>query len=253
MSGDSTSPERDQKKNAAMTFWDHLEELRSRLIKTLLFLAAGFCAVYFFVPYIQEFLIQSFFEEEVAPLAFLRPTEGFIVRLKLGFVGGFIVASPGIFYQFWRFVAPGLYPTEKRFVIPVVVTSTGSFLVGACFAFLALPYATRFFLSFAGDQIQNTWSFGSYVDFLVRIILAFGLVFELPLIIYFLVRLGIVTPDFLRKNRRYAILIFLILAAVISPPDIFTMIILAVPLVVLYELSIFVAQITYRKHTAENA
>jgi sec-independent protein translocase protein TatC len=251
MSADPTQPEKEPDDPGTMTFWDHLEELRGRLIKTLLLLTGGFCAVYFFVPYIQEFLIQSFFEEEVAPLAFLRPTEGFVVRLKLAFVGGLIVASPWIFYQFWRFVAPGLYPREKGFVIPVVVTSTGSFLVGACFAFFVLPYATRFFLSFGGDQIQNTWSFGSYVDFLVRIILAFGLVFELPLVIYFLVRLGIVTPAFLRRKRRYAIIIFLVLSAVISPPDIFTMIVMAVPLMVLYELSIFIAQIAHRKRQSE--
>ncbi|TKJ40248.1 twin-arginine translocase subunit TatC [candidate division LCP-89 bacterium B3_LCP] len=233
-----------------MSFWDHLEELRSRLIKTILFVIAGFCAVYAFVPGMQEFLIERFFEEEVAPLAFLAPTEGFIVRLKLGFIGGLIIASPGVFYQFWRFVAPGLYAKEKHFVIPVVITSTVSFLVGAAFSFFVLPYATRFFLSFAGTEIQNAWSFGSYVDFIIRILLAFGLVFELPLVIYFLVRLGIVTPQFLRKKRRYAIIIFLVLAAVISPPDIFTMVVLAVPLTVLYELSIIIASFTHRKHHA---
>jgi sec-independent protein translocase protein TatC len=208
--------------------------------------------VYFFVPYIQDFIVVKFFPGEASEaLAFLKPTEGFIVRLKIALVGGLIVTSPGVFYQFWRFVAPGLYPRERRFIIPVVVTSTVSFLVGALFSLFVLPYATNFFLSFGGETISNTWSFGAYVDFMVRLILAFGLVFELPLIIYFLVRLGIVTPEFLRSKRRYAIVLFLVLAAVISPPDIFTMVVLAVPLTILYELSILIAVIARNKYLAE--
>lgn len=253
MTTDSVNREQEREKSSVMTFWDHLEELRSRLIKSLLFLTGGFCIAYFFVPYIQDFLIESLFPGEGTPLAFLAPTEGFIVRLKLGLAGGLLISSPGVFYHFWRFIAPGLYTREKRFVIPVVITSTVSFLVGAAFSFFFLPYATRFFLSFGGENIENTWSFGSYVDFMVRIILAFGLVFELPLVIYFLVRLGIVTPEFLRSKRRYAIVIFLILAAVISPPDIFTMIVLAVPLTVLYELSIVIATIAHRKYLSEKS
>lgn len=233
-----------------MTFWDHLDELRSRLIKSLLFITAGFCVVYFFVPTIQDYLIASFFREEQAPLAFLAPTEGFIVRLKIGLVVGLLLASPGVFYQIWRFLAPGLYPRERRFIIPVVITSTISFAAGVVFAFFVLPYATQFFLSFGGGKIENAWSFGSYVDFMVRLILAFGLVFELPLVVFFLVKLGIVTPKFLRSKRRYAIIIFLIIAAVISPPDIFTMFVLAIPLIVLYELSIIIASITRRKATS---
>lgn len=251
MKAEPVEPQPEQDDASAMTFWDHLEELRFRLIKALLFMAGGFCVAYFFVPYIQDFLIESFFPMERTPLAFLAPTEGFVVRLKLALVGGLLIASPGVFYQFWRFVAPGLYPRERRFIIPVVITSTVSFLVGAAFSFFVLPYATRFFLSFGGDKIENTWSFGSYVDFAVRIMLAFGLVFELPLVIYFLVRLGIVTPEFLRKQRRYAIVIFLVLAAVITPPDIFTMIVLAVPLIILYELSILIAMLAHRKYLSE--
>ena len=252
MTVETINQEQDQEKSPAMTFWDHLEELRGRLIKALLFVLGGFCIVYFFVPYIQNFLIDYFFPEETTPLVFLKPTEGFVVRLKLGLAGSILIASPGIFYQFWRFIAPGLYPREKSLIIPVVITSTISFLAGAVFSFFVLPYTTKFFLSFGGEQIENTWSFGSYVDFIVRIMLAFGLVFELPLVIYFLVRLGIVTPEFLRSKRRYAIIIFLVLAAVISPPDIFTMIVLAVPLTILYELSIFIATLAHRKYKSES-
>ncbi len=253
MTAESNNSEKSRKSENVMSFWDHLEELRSRLIKSLLFLTCGLCVAYFFVPYAQDFILSEFFPStEDKPLAFLKPTEGFIVKLKLSLMGGLILSSPAIFYNFWRFVAPGLYPKEKRFIIPIVITSTFSFLIGAGFSLLILPHATNFFLSFSMGIIDNTWSFGSYVDFVIRIMLAFGLVFELPLVIYFLVRLGIVTPEFLRSKRRYAIIIFLILSAVISPPDIFTMVVLAIPLTVLYELSILIAVIARKKYQAEN-
>jgi len=252
MLADPTGEEPKTNDSSTLTFWDHLEELRRRLISALLFIAAGFCAVYFFVPILQDFLIGSFFPGNDTPLALLAPTEGFVVRLKLALVGGFFVSSPAVFYHFWRFVAPGLLPREKSFIIPVVITSTASFITGAVFAFFVLPYATRFFLSFGNEYIQNTWSFGSYVDFIVRLMIAFGVVFEMPLVIYFLARLGIVTPDFLRAKRRYAILIILVIAAVVSPPDIFTMIVLSVPMIILYEVSIFIASFTYQRHQREN-
>ena len=230
-----------------MSFWEHLDELRGRLIKSILFVCAGFLIAYLFIGRIQDFLIASFFTETKLPLAFLNPTEGFIVSLKLSLAVGILIAAPGVFYQFWRFVAPGLYPRERKFILPVVITSTVSFLIGVGFSFFVLPYATQFFLSFGGDKIQNLWSFGSYVDFIVRLMIAFGVVFELPLVIYFLVRLGIVTPQFLRKQRRYAIIINLIIAAVITPPDIFTMVVLSIPLLALYEISILVGDVVHRK------
>ncbi|MCX6639301.1 MAG: twin-arginine translocase subunit TatC [bacterium] len=230
-----------------MSFWEHLDELRSRLIKALLLVAAAFCVVYFFAPQMQSFVLEKFFPPGQKPLAFLAPTEGFLVRIKLAFVGGLFLASPGVFYQFWSFVAPGLYLKEKRFILPIVFISSISFLVGAAFSFFVLPYATDFFLSFGGEDIQNTWSFGSYVTFVVQFVLAFGVVFELPMVIYFLVRLGIVSPEFLRKKRRHAIVVLLIIAAIITPPDVFTQLSVAIPLVILYEVSIIVATITYKK------
>jgi sec-independent protein translocase protein TatC len=254
MADDTQTRGRLQDNARVMTFWELLEELRSRLFKALLAVVAGLLIAYFFVPQVQAVLIEEFFPGKggEAPLAFLKPTEGFVVRLKLALVMGVILASPVVFYQFWRFVAPGLYPKEKHFIIPVVVTSTFSFLIGSAFSVFVLPYATRFFLSFAVGGIQNTWSFGSYVDFVVRLIIAFGVVFELPLVIYFLVRLGIVTPEFLRRQRRYAVIVFMVLAAVISPPDIFTMLVLAVPLMLLYEISIVIAVFARKRYQANS-
>ncbi|MFH1861291.1 MAG: twin-arginine translocase subunit TatC [bacterium] len=252
MTDETKGTKRKSNTTPEMSFWDHLEEFRSRLIKSILFMAGGFCAAYFFIPYLQDFLIDSFFRVESAPLAFLKPTEGFIVRLKLALFIGLILTTPAVFYQFWQFVSPGLLQKEKKFIIPIVVTSSLSFLTGIVISYFSLPYATRFFLSFGTGNIENIWSFGSYVDFVIRIMLAFGIVFELPLIIYFLVRLGIVTPQFLRNKRRHAIIICLVVAAVITPPDIFTMIMLSIPLILLYEISIIVSTVTYKKHYREN-
>jgi sec-independent protein translocase protein TatC len=252
MSADPRGTHPDEGEPPAMSFWDHLEELRKRLIISILFVIAGFFIASFFVAQIQNFLIDSFFPSQVTPLAYLKPTEGFVVSLKLALVCGLILATPGVLYQFWRFVAPGLYPKERRMILPVVLTSTVSFLVGILFSFFVLPYATNFFLSFGAGKIQNVWSFGSYITFITQLMLAFGLVFEMPLIIYFLVRLGVVSPQTLRKQRRYAIIIILIIAAIITPPDIFTMTMIAVPMIVLFELSILIASITLKKQEARN-
>jgi sec-independent protein translocase protein TatC len=245
---DEPSQEGNHDNPSGMSFWDHLNELRSRLIKAILLVSVAFCIVYFFAPYIQSFLLHRFFPPGMQPLAFLTPTEGFVVRIQLALIGGLFLACPGVFYQFWRFVAPGLYMRERRMIMPVVVISSICFLVGAGFSFFILPYATQFFLSFGGDDIQNIWSFGAYVTFVVQFVLAFGITFELPLIIYFLVRLGIVTPEFLRTKRRHAIVLLLIIAAIVTPPDAFTQLSVGVPLIILYEVSIIVASVTYRKH-----
>jgi sec-independent protein translocase protein TatC len=247
MSANPQSHEKDVPEPPAMSFWAHLEELRGRLIKAVLFILAGFVIASFFVSRIQDFLVASFFPKEVAPLAYLKPTEGFVVSLKLALVCGLILGAPGILYQFWRFVAPGLYPREKRFIVPVVLTSTLCFLAGIVFSFFVLPYATNFFLSFGAGKIQNVWSFGSYITFITQLMLAFGVVFELPLVIYFLVRLGVVAPETLRKQRRYAIIIILVIAAIITPPDVFTMTMISVPMIVLYEVSLLLASWTVKK------
>jgi sec-independent protein translocase protein TatC len=247
MSANPNPPPDGSGEPAAMTFWNHLEELRKRLILAVLFVVAGFAIASFFVSRVQTFLIDSFFPEEVTPLAYLKPTEGFVVSLKLALVGGLILGAPGVLYQFWRFIAPGLYPKERRLIIPVVVTSTLCFLAGIVFSFFVLPYATNFFLSFGAGRIQNVWSFGSYITFITQLMLAFGVVFELPLVIYFLIRLGIVAPETFRRKRRYAIIINLVIAAILSPPDVFTMTMLAVPMLILYELSIFIASLSLKK------
>ena len=230
-----------------MTFLEHLEELRSRIIISLLALLIGFTLTYFFTPYIIEFLIQPFLKGGESQLTLLAPTEGFMVKMKTAFLAGLMLSSPVLFYQFWRFISPGLYEKEKRFIFPVVGWSVLLFFVGAVFAYHILPFAMKFFQSFAMENVVNYWSLNRYITFAIYLLLAFGLVFELPLVIYFAARMGLVTPSFLRKYRRHAIIILLVLSALVTPPDIITQVILVIPLVVLYEISVLLAVIAVKK------
>ena len=235
-----------------MTFIDHLEELRSRIIKAAVAVMIGFIATYFFADRVIEFLSEPFLELSGSTLTLLAPTEGFMVRLKTGLLTGLIVSSPAVFYQFWNFIAPGLYQNERRFIIPVVIWSVLLFAIGALFAYQVLPYAMKFFHSFAEGGAENFWSLSKYITFVTYLLLAFGLVFELPLVIYFAARMGLVTPQFLRKYRKHALIILLVLSAMITPPDIFTQAVLAIPLGILYEVSIWLAVIAVKKHRREN-
>jgi len=232
--------------NEGMSFIEHLEELRSRIIKSIIALFVGFVITYFFTSSIIELLTQPFKTGSNAQLTLLAPTEGFMVQLKTAFLGGLMISSPVIFSQFWKFVAPGLYEKEKRYVLPIVFWSVLLFFIGGVFAYHVLPFAMKFFQSFATDNVGNFWSLGKYITFVTYLILAFGLVFELPLILYFSAKMGLVTPQFLRKKRRHAIIILLTIAALVTPPDVFTQIILALPLIFLYEISIFLTVIAVK-------
>jgi sec-independent protein translocase protein TatC len=174
--------------------------------------------------------------------------EAFFTYLKVSFLAAIMVASPVILYQFWLFVAPGLYDKEKRLLIPIVVLSSIFFVGGALFGyFVVFPYGFKFFLGFATEIIRPLPSMKEYLSFSSKLLIAFGLVFELPLIITFLAKLGIVTVPFLKKNRKYALLLFFVGAAILTPPDVVTQVMMAMPLMVLYEVSIIGARIFGRK------
>jgi len=230
-------------KASEMTFFDHLDELRGALLRVLIGVFAALILCYYFAPRLQELLTFPMTGKENTTMALLAPTEGFIVRLKISLVAGIFLSAPWSFYQLWRFVAPGLFKNERRMVLPVVFFSTLCFVTGAVFAVYLLPYATQFFLSFATPTVANAWSLGKYIDFVLRLFLAFGLVFEMPLLIFFLAKFGIVTPPFLRKYRRHMYVVFLISASIITPPDIFTQVVLCAPMIVLYEFSIYLAMV----------
>jgi sec-independent protein translocase protein TatC len=178
--------------------------------------------------------------------------EAFFTYLKVAFLTGLIVASPIILYQFWMFVAPGLYKTERRMMAPVVLLSSLFFIGGALFGyFVVFPWGFKFFLGFATDTIRPLPSMREYFGFSAKLLLAFGLVFELPIVLTFLAKLGIVSVEFLKKNRKYAILIFFAGAAILTPPDVITQIMMALPLMALYEISIIGAKLFGKKKPKE--
>jgi sec-independent protein translocase protein TatC len=183
-------------------------------------------------------------------LVFLAPAEAFWMNIKVALIAGLILALPVIFHQLWGFISPGLLPKERRYVIPFVFVSTALFLIGAAFCFfIVLPFAMGFLLTYkVGDFLSPMLSVGNYVDFCLKFLLAFGAIFELPLAIIFFTRMGIVTPKMLAKNRKYAILISFIIAAIITPtPDAFNQTLMAVPMIVLYEVGILASRIFIRR------
>ncbi|MEN8751653.1 MAG: twin-arginine translocase subunit TatC, partial [Desulfobacterales bacterium] len=186
-------------------------------------------------------------------LIFTGLPEAFFTYLKVAFLTGLMLAAPVIIYEFWIFVAPGLYDKEKRLMLPIVFLSTFFFIGGALFGyFLVFPWGFKFILGFATETIRPMPSMKEYLGFSAKLLLAFGLVFELPLVITFLARLGIVSVDFLKKNRKYALLLFFVGAAILTPPDVVTQIMMALPLMLLFEISIIGARIFGKKKMEED-
>jgi sec-independent protein translocase protein TatC len=231
-------------------FTAHLEELRSRMIKCFIAVGVGFLLSYVFKEKIFHILTMPLVGV-MKPGEFLIYTnlpEAFFTFLKAAFISGLMLASPVILYQFWMFVAPGLYDKERRMVMPILFLSTFFFVGGALFGyFFVFPFGFEFFLSFASETIRPMPSMKEYLGFASKLLLAFGLVFELPLVITFMARLGIVSVAQLKKNRKYAILLFFVAAAILTPPDVITQIFMAIPMMLLYEISIIGARLFGRK------
>jgi len=231
-------------------FTSHLEELRRRLIICFIAVAVGFVVSYGFKEQLFEILMQPL-KHSMAKgdtLIYTNLPEAFFTYLKVAFLTGIGLASPIIIYQFWMFVAPGLYEKEKRLLLPIVFLSTLFFVGGALFGyFIVFPYGFKFFLGFATETIRPMPSMKEYLSFAAKLLLAFGIVFELPLVITFMAKLGLVTVPFLKRNRKYAILLFFAGAAILTPPDVVTQIMMALPLMLLYEISIIGARIFGRK------
>lgn len=226
-----------------MGFLDHLEEFRSRIIKCLVSVLIFSIVTYFFSDYVIDFLAKP-----ISKVYFMSPTEAFAVRVKMSIILGIILSVPVIFYQIWKFIVPGLFEREVRAVVPAVLFSTLFFLIGGAFYFfIVFPMAIQFLMGFGTDKLEPMIKIGAYISFISYTTLAFGAVFELPVVAYFLGRLGIITDKTLRKGRRYAILGIVILAATITPPDIFSQVMLAIPLYFLYEISIIVLKATQKR------
>ncbi len=237
-------------------FTEHLDELRSRLIVCFVAVGVGFVACYGFKERLFKILTAPLVKvmKEGDKLIFTGLPEAFFTYLKVAFLAGCILAAPVIIYQFWMFVAPGLYRKERHVLAPIVILSTFFFLGGALFGyFLVFPWGFEFFLGFATETIRPLPSMKEYLGFATKLLIAFGLVFELPLVITFMARLGLVSVSFLKKNRRYAVLVFFVGAAILTPPDVVTQIMMAVPLMVLYEISIVGAKIFGRPPLGKEA
>ena len=236
-------------------FSDHLDELRSRLIVCFVAVGVGFVGAYGFKEMLFEILTAPLITamgESGGTMVFTGLPEAFFTYLKVSLLAGLMLASPIVIYQFWMFVSPGLYKHERRLLMPIVLISTVFFVGGALFGyFVVFPYGFKFFLGFANENIKALPSMKEYLGLSAKLLLAFGLVFELPLVITFMAKLGLVTVPFLRKNRKFAILIFFVGAAMITPPDVVTQIMMAIPLMALYELSIWGAIVFGRKPPSE--
>ncbi|MFH0726288.1 MAG: twin-arginine translocase subunit TatC [Pseudomonadota bacterium] len=235
-------------------FTDHLDELRKRLITCFIAIGVGFVVSYGFSEKLFDILTHPLVSvmKSGDKIIFTGVAEAFFTYMKVAFIAGIGLASPVIVYQFWMFVAPGLYEKERRLVIPVVLLSTVFFTGGALFGyFIVFPVGFKYLMSFGTETIRPMPSMREYMGFASTMLLSFGLVFELPILITFMARLGVVTVAFLRKNRKYAILINFVVAAILTPsPDAISQILMAGPLMLLYEISILGAKIFGKKSVA---
>jgi sec-independent protein translocase protein TatC len=239
-----------EKNSEKLPFTGHLEELRKRLVTCFIAVGIGFVISYGFKEKLFSILSQPLINTMSAgeKLVFTGLPEAFFTYLKVAFLSGFMLAVPVVLYQFWMFVAPGLYDKERRFLIPIIFLSSVFFIGGALFGyFIVFPFGFKFFLGFASETIKPLPSMREYLSFASKLLIAFGLIFELPLIITFLAKLGLVSVEFLKKNRKYALILFFVGSAILTPPDVVTQVMMALPLMILYEISILGARVFGKK------
>ena len=249
--GDDEDPESIDDSGSKMSFLEHLDELRKRLIYIVYSLIAGCVVAYIFIGRIFDFIMKPM-QQVLPPGSYLQFTSGaepFMLYIKIGFLAGIFISSPLILWQVWKFIAPGLYTHEKKFAIPFVLMSTIFFVAGGLFShFIAFPWTWQFFASFATDYMKFVPKIDEAFGLYTKMILGFGAIFEMPTLVFFLARMGVVTAGMLLKYFKYAFLIIFIVAAVISPgTDMMSQVIMAVPMLGLYILSIGVAWIFGKK------
>jgi len=233
----------------------HLEELRKRLMIASGTWFLAFLACYSFAEKLFTYIATPVKTAlpEGSSLVFITATEPFFTYMKIGALAGLLIALPVIFWQIWGFIAPGLYSNEKKYVIPFVVMSCLCFFSGTYFGFfLVFPQIFTFLIGFGLDgSLAPMLSMGGYLSFSTKLLFAFGMVFELPIIIFFLARMGIVDYKWLSAKRKYALVVGFVIGAVLTPPDVFSQTALALPFVILYEVGIWVARFFGKKRTVE--
>ena len=229
--------------NAEMSLFEHLGELRGCMVRSVIALLIAACACYGFSTEIFAFLSAPYFESFTgAPLVGTGPAEAFVLKLKVALVAGIFCASPIIFHQVWRFISPGLYESERRLVFPFVGATTILFIGGALFCYYGvLPFAFSFFESeYSSIGVTPTIKISEHISTVLQGMLAFGIVFELPVLAFFLARLGFVTRKMLVDGTRLAVVIIFIVSAVFTPPDVVSQLLMAAPLCLLYYISILI-------------
>jgi sec-independent protein translocase protein TatC len=232
-----------------MSFLDHLEELRWRLIYALIGVVIGAIAAWIFIDPLVEYVLLKPARDSGADLQNLRPFGQLFLFIQVAIIVGVVISLPNLFYQLWKFISPALRKHERKYILSIVIFSSLCFLAGIAFAyFVMLPLALKFAEQFGTEAIKNEFAIDEYMSIIISVMLAAGCVFELPMVSFFLSKLGILTPAFMKKYRRHAIVIILVLAAILTPgADPVSQVILAVPLVLLYELSIFISKISVKK------
>ncbi|WP_374029455.1 twin-arginine translocase subunit TatC [Bdellovibrio bacteriovorus] len=245
---------REELDSKAQSLYEHLAELRKRLINCvfILIIATGIC-------YGFSEKIFNFVRAPISPylpgggLIYTGPLDKFIAHLKLAFVCGILLSCPFWLYQVWKFIAPGLYAKERKYTMGFIISGTGLFLLGAAFSYwVALPMAFEFLMTFGGDVDKPMISIDQYMGFFTQMCLMFGVAFELPLIIVLLGMFGIVSQEFLRKNRRYAVMTIAVIAAIITPPDLLSMVMMLAPMWILFEAAVIIVGIFENKREAQS-
>ncbi len=232
-----------------MTFIEHLEELRWRIIYSLIGILIGTIVAWIFIDFLVEEILLRPAKESGVSLQNLKPFGQIFLYFQIALIAGLILSIPNVFYQFWKFISPALRKHERKYILAIVIFTTVCFLAGIAFAyFVMLPLALSFAVQFGTETIKNEFAVDEYMSIIISVMLAAGLVFELPMLSFFLSKLGILKPSFMRKYRKHSIVLIMIAAAVLTPgTDPVSQIILAVPLVLLYEISILVSKFSQRK------
>lgn len=233
-----------------MSFLEHLEELRWRILYTLIGVTVGTIVAWIFIDFLIDNVLLLPAKKANINLQNLRPFGQLFIYFEVAVIAGVIISIPNVFYQIWKFISPALKKNERKYVSRIVIFSSGCFLTGIAFAyFVMLPLTLSFAGQFGTTLIENNFAIDEYFSIIISVMLAAGVVFELPMLSFFLTKLGILTPKFMRKFRRHSIVAILIIAAILTPgTDPVAQILLAIPLVLLYEISIFVSKFSLKKN-----
>jgi len=232
-----------------MPFLDHLEELRWRLVKSIGSILLGAAVTFFFIDSLIELLIRPTKNLSTPMYLQVLKVQGmFMIKWGIALIGGVVLAIPVLTFQLWKFIAPGLYLNEKKYAVPLIIFTYLSFLIGLIFAYtVMIPFSLEFFTSIGMIGIDNNFSINYYFNFITWLMIGSGFIFELPVLVFILSVIGLLTPAFMSNYRRHSAVVILVLSAFITPPDPVSLVLMSIPLLGLYELSIGVSWLVNRK------